>query len=129
MNGEQRHLFTVAICAFRFDPEANVEQTPEGVGTMVKLTTYSDPTREGAAVLNSTFGLHTILALTETHERARELGLREARARWPEADGWAGHTAATGQIARKLLTETFRIIADDAEGEGEDGETDLELIM
>jgi hypothetical protein len=65
-----------------------------------------------------------------TDEMANENGLRMARAKWPEAEGWTTHSARARLVERAGLLDALRLMAEeDPDDPKSDTSGDYTILM
>lgn len=92
--------FSVAISATRVAAEFTEIDPLESSGHSLKMHRQdTDPPPQIA------FSTDSILAVAGSHGEAKEIGLRAAREKWPDSEGWFGHHAAVSEVPRSTLEQ------------------------
>jgi len=122
------HAYITALCAMKFDPEHITQVKREGDNVRFTSTARIDRQQETSSLQPIEIGQSVILVLASTLEAAETLGVGQAREKWPEVDGWVGHTATPRGVSKALLIDTVERISEDPSGD-EASEMSSDLVM
>lgn len=122
------HLYITALCAMKFDPEHITQVKREGDN--IRSTSWVQIDEgEGTSILqHEVIGLGVLTILASTLTQAEQLGIEQAREKWPEVDGWVGHTAYPRGVSKSLLIDAIERVSEDF-SDDEAGDVSSDLVM